>query len=263
MFVAHATIARTGWLYRPKVARRWTGGCGYGAALSRGESLRQDREHMRRALADWARAHVRHEVAEGTAVLATETHRAAQAVLPERLRALAGPEYSTFRRRVVAYLADGLLVVPLGVASWVVAHTGPGPAAGALTALLQVAPAAYLLLLHRFGGQTLGKRLTGVVVIDEATGGRLSWRQAAIRCAIQLAAAELALAGALVEGHGPGSETFEALTVAALAVAGNAWAAVDCGAAAFDPRRRAWHDRVAGTVVVQVGGRPQPAKAPV
>ncbi|GAA3234059.1 RDD family protein [Nonomuraea helvata] len=80
----------------------------------------------------------------------------------------------------------------------------------------------YFWLLHAFwNGQTLGKRLFGMRVVQER-GARITVSQAAVRQAVASALVWLCCVGMLV----------------------------DLGWILFDPRKQALHDKVARTVVV-------------
>jgi uncharacterized RDD family membrane protein YckC len=98
-------------------------------------------------------------------------------------------------RRVVATIVDGLVIGALygvmaasfgtittqgGAGHWVATM----PAAGALT--YAVAVGLYFVLLESYGGQTLGKMIVGIKVVDEATGAPPCLTHAAVRTALRL-----------------------------------------------------------------------------
>ncbi|MGH9002353.1 MAG: RDD family protein, partial [Acidimicrobiia bacterium] len=89
--------------------------------------------------------------------------------------------------------------------------------------LAWMAVLGHLVLLEGTGGQTFGKRLAGIRVVDEATGGPIGYSVAAHRVGARAA--------------------FWFVSFLALA----------------DPLLQTLHDRSAGTVVVKV---PQPAGRP-
>jgi uncharacterized RDD family membrane protein YckC len=131
-----------------------------------------------------------------------------------------------FWRRAIALAVDLALVVPLvRLGLWlaaVLASLAPGfdlvAQAFGLT-WLYFTPPAYFVLGHGTAGQTVGKRLVGVRVIDEG-GGPIGYVRALGRCAATVLAA-------LPLGIG-------------LVVAGLRW------------DRRGLHDFLAGTRVVRV-----------
>jgi hypothetical protein len=74
------------------------------------------------------------------------------------------------RKRFNAALVDALMVIMLGLWYW----TGRSPA-------YLAAGAAYLLLRDAIGGQSVGKLLFGLVVIDLMSGRPASWSRSARR----------------------------------------------------------------------------------
>ncbi|MFI7636608.1 RDD family protein [Nonomuraea sp. NPDC049400] len=133
-------------------------------------------------------------------------------------------------RRLFAGVLDWLIVnvvsVPFNFSSWeYVWDRGRGawdryPVEH--TFLAGLVAFLYFWLLHAFwNGQTLGKRLFGIRVVQEH-GGRITVTQAAVRQAVAAAFAWLCCVGLLVD---------------------LAWIL-------FDPRKQALHDKAARTVVV-------------
>lgn len=107
--------------------------------------------------------------------------------------------------------------------------------------VLFVAAFAYCVIPVARSGQTLGKRLMGLVVVTDEMQP-VGWRQAIARFAawegpgIILMALFLPTEGAIST---------------ALALAGIAWTLAMLAPAVFDEGRRGWHDRLAGTRVIR------------
>lgn len=166
--------------------------------------------------------------------------------------------YASFWARLGAYVLDLLIVViPIEVivlavwmpANWdVVAGLSDDFAAGKPGAFTQIMEAesgpiliitlilgpawfAYQYLTVRAWSATAGMRVVGIQVAD-AAGGRVGARSAAVRAGI--------LGGVQLLGAVP---VFGAMVTMAFVV--------DCLSMNWDPRRRTWHDRAAGTVVVK------------
>ncbi|MDR7277383.1 RDD family protein [Catenuloplanes atrovinosus] len=101
-------------------------------------------------------------------------------------------------RRVVANLIDGFLMVLVGggfMMMFGVERSAAMETAGTATmwtmspagTLLYAAFAiAYYVLMERLAGRTLGKMVTGIRVVDEATGAAPSWGQAALRTLLRI-----------------------------------------------------------------------------
>jgi uncharacterized RDD family membrane protein YckC len=189
------------------------------------------------------------------AVLGAVVDEAAERV-HSRIRFLkvvrAAPGYARFRSRALAYLVDGALVAAVLALSGVLSFMETAWIAAVLTAAAQVLPFAYLTLSHYGTGQTIGKRLLGIRVIDEVFA-RLSLRQSALRSVVALGGPVISAAAIVALTHAPLPVWLIAVVSVSLAVAGNAWALVDSAAALGDGGRRTFHDRISGTVVVEVG----------
>lgn len=96
------------------------------------------------------------------------------------------------RRIGAAFIDIGLIVIAFIVAASIggTTETGDGGASASVeggTALLFFAFIfLYYFATEALGGQTLGKRLTGVRVVDAATGGPPSRGQVAIRTVLRI-----------------------------------------------------------------------------
>ena len=113
---------------------------------------------------------------------------------------------------------------------------------------------AYSVAMHARYGQTLGKMITGVKVLDLA-GGKLSLRQAFLRDSIPILLCAVAIAGALpsvLAGSDPDAGG-EPTWVLALELYGSVmWFAVELLTMLSNSKRRAVHDFIAHTVVVRL-----------
>ncbi len=154
--------------------------------------------------------------------------------------------------RGLAYLIDGALFLPVVALLLFGVRLLPDGVERFATPTLPIGPVVYLVLLHRLGGQTAGKALTGLRVVDAGTGSPISWRQSIVRAATEAAIPAAVVAGALlVEAESP----FAVLSIVALVssfIVRNLWAVFDCGAALFERGQCTLHDRAAGTMVVRV-----------
>ncbi|MDP6822474.1 MAG: RDD family protein [Dehalococcoidia bacterium] len=122
----------------------------------------------------------------------------------------------TFRRMYAAVVDIGLLIVIIATVNLITggnAFAGPETAPQDLLILL-----GYLILFTGIRGQTPGKMVAGIIVVDD-------------------------------EGHVPGvavaipREMVGRLVASAALGLGLAWIS-------FDPKRQGWHDKIAGTYVV-------------
>jgi uncharacterized RDD family membrane protein YckC len=124
-----------------------------------------------------------------------------------------GPRAS-FGLRLVAALIDGVIV---GVVGGIIGLGDQGRASGIGTLL---GLAYYIYLEGSPSGQTIGKRIMGIRVVDFQTGGQIGYGKAAIR------------------------------------YFGRILSAIPCGLGylwmLWDPQKQTWHDKLAATVVVPV-----------
>jgi uncharacterized RDD family membrane protein YckC len=134
----------------------------------------------------------------------------------ERAQTQVGPapglEFGGFWLRVLAYLIDVSLLGIVGI----VLSSALGAAGQAMGALIFI---AYFIGLWGLTGQTIGMMLLGLHVVRDVDGGKISLGNAVLR--------------------------FVGLSVAfACIYIGVIWIA-------FDSRKRGWHDKIGGTVVVR------------
>lgn len=162
-------------------------------------------------------------------------------------------KYETAQRRFCAGFIDGMLFMPLGwVDAWV--FLGDRPASLVVAWMLLSYPLFWLysVLMHGFYGQTLGKRAAGVKVLDvsEAT---MTVRQAFLRDSIFIAINTAALVASVyivASGMPKDSGLFYATNLA-LGLATLLWFLAEILTCLTNPKRRAVHDFIAGTVVVK------------
>lgn len=144
----------------------------------------------------------------------------------DRTRHPSGHSYAGWWQRAGAELLDGLFVtLPLGIA---VSLLDIKPRFGSL--IVFVAVFAYNWVLDSEPtGQTWGKRIVGIRVVGDETGELITRAQGAARSGV---VAALSLASNFVLGLG---------LLSMLNVLWPLW----------DPKRQAWHDKAAGSIVVR------------
>jgi uncharacterized RDD family membrane protein YckC len=173
--------------------------------------------------------------------------------------------YATFGRRVGSILIDWILFTPLVVLSgW--AMVQPPAVAISVTVVNAAVYYAYVVTGHAVWGQTIGKWKLGLRVVN-TDGGRIGWGQSLVRSSVDLALALIATVAFYVVVLGLPREAMtgvswdEAVGVYDAARplwaklsewAYFAWLGVDTLAMLLNPRRRALHDFVAGTVVINL-----------
>jgi uncharacterized RDD family membrane protein YckC len=182
-----------------------------------------------------------------------------------RRRTVARAErYVTFWPRFWAQSVDALVLCPLTLAAAIVSSTAASNEVTVIIAGVQnVAWFGYTAILHGRFGQTVGKIVTKVRVVDAKTEEPITWRQAFRRESIPLAMALASVAWLLVvppadlEAQDP---TAYALTPSSAAewllyALPVLWYAAEVITMLTNAKRRALHDFVGGTVAMRTNTR--------
>jgi len=133
------------------------------------------------------------------------------------------PDYAGFWQRAAAFVIDAMIVTvivaPLMVLGFGVHRVSLDPAEHSWDLLAPLAIAAAVIGFWRYCGATPGKLAVGIKIVDAATGGAPTTMRLVIRLLCYFVSALPFYLGFV-------------------------WAA-------FDRRKQGWHDKIAGTVVIQ------------
>ncbi|WP_419944287.1 RDD family protein [Candidatus Poriferisodalis sp.] len=169
---------------------------------------------------------------------------------------------------VAAAAAMFAVSIVLGVLAVLIWFGSPGSGSSVDTALLGfvltaavlAAHAAYEVILTVRHGATVGKAMAGMAVVNHQSGAQPGTGQ--------ILARHLMLHVPPTVGCAVAVSMFEPADMrawAAIAAGAASWALIGASAA-WNPRRRGWHDRLAGTVVATAdsvpAGPPPPPKPP-
>jgi uncharacterized RDD family membrane protein YckC len=166
-------------------------------------------------------------------------------------------KYATFWARVWAGIVDGLIFSPLAF----IGHYLSSPERGIATLIVWTvisysAYSIYSVVMHSRTGQTVGKRVAGIRVMDVGEDRIPSLRQSALRDIGTIIPSALAMMYSiyLIATH---SYTIEARTsrpfLEVLDSANGVWFLLEITTMFLNEKRRAFHDLIAGTVVVHTG----------
>lgn len=163
--------------------------------------------------------------------------------------------YNTFWSRFWAGFVDGLVLLPLGlIDSWLLVPSKPVAIVLGWAALSYSLYWLYSVILHARCGQTLGKMATGVKVLDVSEQSIPSLRQAFLRdigpIAINSFAFLYLVQLVLNDRFAPGAAV-NTIPAMILGVAAMGWFLLEIITMLTNPKRRALHDFIAGTVVVK------------
>ena len=174
-------------------------------------------------------------------------------------------KYRTFWRRFFAEFVDGLVFLPVSLATgWVWRHAAAVPLPllalhYLVSRLLFFIYEIYFLGTH---GQTPGKKALGVVVLDVSERRHVSYRQALLRNAVPLGVTLVLLpcqlfqilTGRFYLLH-PGRLPDVVSWISSLILM--VWFLLEIVTMTFNSKRRALHDFIAGSVVVKKSALPQ------
>ncbi|HEY4416361.1 MAG TPA: RDD family protein [Verrucomicrobiae bacterium] len=172
-------------------------------------------------------------------------------------------KYSTFWPRFGAGIVDGLVFIPVDwLGSFVYSH---------LTSVFILVPVyiintsaflVYSIWMHARYGQTLGKMVTKVIVLD-ASERPLSLRQAVLRDILDVVVLPIGLATnipKIIYGVDTYSPTHQATTIEVVILYSTlGWFVIEILTMLTNRKRRALHDFIAGSVVIR---KPDPALEP-
>jgi len=167
-------------------------------------------------------------------------------------------KYLTFWPRFWAGMADAVVLLPLSLLDrWLFGASLPRVALVAWFCIYSFSYVTYSVLMHGQYGQTLGKMLTGVKVLD-LSESRLSLRQAFLRDSVLIA---FTLAGIVFDmpkvlaGIPPWQELKPSVGFWILTYGSAVWFLAELGTMLTNEKRRAIHDFIAGSVVVRLAPR--------
>lgn len=169
-------------------------------------------------------------------------------------------KYDTFGPRFCTGFVDNVVLWPVGfVAMWVLFIEPPLAIAAVVIVGRDLLWLAYTVLLHAKYGQTVGKRVCHVKVVDSRTEGPLTFRQALLRESIPLV---MCLGFAVYQIYALSRGTLSAVEIARGKMADSPafwllmslpllWFVAEVITMLTNEKRRALHDYLADTVVVR------------
>jgi uncharacterized RDD family membrane protein YckC len=166
------------------------------------------------------------------------------------------PKYRTFWRRFWAGWIDGVVFLPIFLVNqWMWAHVSSVAVLGFWHVLNANLCLVYSLIGHAVWGQTVGKRVTGVKVM-QVSGGPLGLERALLRDGASWMITIVKLVGdfpRVMAGVNPAQIKGRGTLGQILMWGGMAWFLLELATMLLNDRRRAVHDLIAGSVVVRVG----------
>jgi uncharacterized RDD family membrane protein YckC len=162
-------------------------------------------------------------------------------------------KYRTFLPRFCAGFIDGIVLLPVSLAvSWA-SSQAPMPVLVLLVLASGMIVIAYSVLLHGWYGQTVGKKLLGIKVLD-LSESPLSMRQAFLRDLPWIVLSSLTMiwcTSQIIAGGNPLGFGQNAQVPPILNYINLLWFSVELVTMFTNAKRRALHDWIAGSVVVR------------
>lgn len=174
----------------------------------------------------------------------------------KKVSKLSGQRYQTFWRRLFASIIDRFVMWPVGWLLFYLTNGNIGLSVIVADMLNNFSPYIYSVLLHGYHGQTLGKMVMGVRVVDFDTEDEIDIKQAFVRDSVAIALMVLLYAYSFILFSGNDSyeraSDFESLPpMFYLNMLSVLWIVLEIVTMLFDNKSRAVHDLIARTVVVR------------
>jgi uncharacterized RDD family membrane protein YckC len=169
-------------------------------------------------------------------------------------------QYGTFWARVWAGFVDGLIFLPLSLSSSYFSSPERGMTTLVIWTVLSYSLfPIYSVTMHARTGQTIGKRVAGIRVMNVDEDRIPSLRQAFLRDIGIIIPGSLAMLYTvyLIVTHHYTIETLNSSQfIETLGYANGAWFLIEITTMFLNEKRRAFHDLIAGTVVVHTAYYP-------
>ncbi|MEH0021637.1 MAG: RDD family protein [Desulfobacter sp.] len=167
------------------------------------------------------------------------------------------PKYRTFWPRVLSYVVDSMVLLPIDMLNGWIERTAADDSFlfAAWYFVNTIAIYLYFILMHGCFGQTLGKMLLKIKVIDKSEQNEITYKQAFLRDCIPFFICILYLIvwnPASFDVDNVGISNGIPIISLFFAAFGLIWPLIEMVTMFSNDRRRALHDYIAGTVVVRI-----------
>lgn len=156
-------------------------------------------------------------------------------------------KYSTLFPRIAAMLLDGYLIVPFRWIEALVLEKLTGSLLEFFIWFVMVDMLLYSILFHSLFGQTIGKKLVGIKVVNFKDETKISYKQAIIRDLFPL----LVMSYLFFTGYSSKVDVFDINIPLIVTSVYFLWYVVEVITMLFNKKRRALHDYLAGTISIR------------
>ncbi|MBB3167299.1 RDD family protein [Simiduia aestuariiviva] len=163
-------------------------------------------------------------------------------------------KYSTFGPRFVAAIIDGICLLVIGFFFGIVVGIIPAWLVDITYYITSFGIIIYSVLLHGLYGQTIGKALMSVKVVNHSDEGDITFKQAFIRDCIPIAIWAATILAVMVapvdtDGHLPVIVQYMLVFSGVFNII---WFLLEIVTTLLNEKRRAFHDYIADTVVINI-----------
>ncbi len=162
--------------------------------------------------------------------------------------------YQTLQPRFLAGFVDGLILLPFGIVDALIFTQDLVWLSVTWIPITYSAYWIYSVVGHGFYGQTVGKRVMKIIVLDNKTEEKITMRQAVLRDLFLIVINILAAATDIYFVLNKGTEFPQGLLIFSLVLGygSMAWFLTEIVTCLTNKKSRALHDFIAGTVVVKL-----------
>ncbi|HSP42193.1 MAG TPA: RDD family protein [Luteolibacter sp.] len=163
------------------------------------------------------------------------------------------PRYQTFGKRFLAGIVDSIVFIPLMVADLLILQEGrPIPLLAGWAIISFMSYSVYSVVMHALYGQTLGKMATKVKVLAASETSVPGFKRALLRESVYIMTmiASVVWFIVILLQDGFTAAYLESNVNLAIGLFSIGWVFLELVTMLMNPRRRALHDYIGGTVVV-------------
>ena len=167
-------------------------------------------------------------------------------------------KYQTGLRRFIAIFIDSLILLPLdSLANIIWQFKLPVEAFFIWASIYSISYVFYFIIMHAVFGQTIGKWVCKVKVVDNASENRITYKQAILRDIVPflLIPYSIYIYGSSYSAWLSDETIVQAKFDYILTFALYGWAWLEIITMLMNKKRRAAHDFIAGTVVIKVSNK--------
>jgi uncharacterized RDD family membrane protein YckC len=162
--------------------------------------------------------------------------------------------YDTFAKRLLAGIVDGIIFMPLSILVKELDHSDNTNTFISVAFIYVVCRLLYTVIGHGKYGQTIGKRVMNIKVFDLQEQHVIGYKKAFARDSVWFLAEITGLVYLMVAGYEvvPGDKITDNYFTSFVRITIGSWFLLELISMFFNDKRRAIHDYLAGSVVIDL-----------